>query len=952
MSIPYKYILLPVFILLSFQLPGQVSNKGIPFIKNYTQKEYNAGPQNWSIIQDSRGVMFFGNNYGFLEFDGNKWRLLGIANKTIVRSLAVDKNGIIYIGGQGDFGFLQPDAKGQMSYISLKGKIKKEHQNFDDVWKIHITDEGIAFCSNNGIYYLKEGEMEVYKPESGIFNFAFYVNQRFLVTVKGKGIYELKNNKLYLIPNSNKLSQYSIASILPFGGIEALIITEENGIFTYDGYTDFEPWKTGASEFFKNGKISTACVLSDGFALGSTHNGALIIDKKGNPVQLLNRHKGLQNSNVLSLFQDSSGNLWIGLNNGIDYVEINSPFSLFNAQTGIPGSGYTSLIENGKLYLGTNDGLYYKDLSALENPFTSHPFHLIENSLGHVYNLQKVNNKILLSSHLGPFEIKGNKAYRISEHVGVWKFMPLMNHKDYILCGTYTGLLLYKNINDRLVFVKKFDGFFESSRVMEEDDEGNIWVAHGYKGLYKISLSENLDSISKIQFYDQRHGFPSNLFIHVFKLDNKLIFTGETGYYKYNKQKDRFEEYESNETAILKRKRNGVIDIEKNVFNKIRGKMVGGFEHIAYYDPYNVIIGTTEGFVHYNPSFFINKNMENIYHTLIRKVEITGSEKDSLITGGAYLHNTLPSITQPEDKILILPFKNNSIRFTYSAIAYEDIEKIQYQYFLEGFDNKWSGWTSLTHKEYTQLKEGDYIFHVKAKDIYNNESAEASYKFSINPPWFRSLYAYIGYAIVLVILLYFLKKEMEKRFNKAKQKLKEEQEKAFRLKESRHIEEVLKAEKEIIRLNNEKLEAELIHKNTELTSSAMHVMHSRETILKIREQLETALDNVKDSDANFYLRKVIRSIEADVKFDNKWEQFELHFNQIHQDFLIRLRDDFPELTHKDIKLCAYLRMNLSSKEMAPLLNISIRGIEASRYRIRRKMNLDPEVNLTEYILKY
>lgn len=980
LSFSYKFLLFSISIFLpQFHLFGQIENKGIPFIRNYTQKDYNAAPQNWSVIQDSRGVMFFGNNYGFLEFDGNNWRLLGISNKTIVRTLAVDKKGKIFVGGQGDFGYLKPDAQGEMSYVSLKPKVHPDYQNFDDVWRLYITDEGVAFCTNAGIYYYKDGKIKVYKPDSGFFNFSFYLNQRFFVTVKEKGIYELKNEKLYLIPNSETLKKASISSILPFGDLEALIVTEEDGIYRYDGYTDFRPWKVNAPEYFKDNKILTACATSDGFALGSSHKGLLMIDKVGNVVQHLDRQKGLQGSTILSLYPDFSGNLWAGLSNGIDYIEINSPFTFINAETGLPGSGYSSFIDNGNLYLGTNDGLYYADWSGKSPHLDSNPFKLVENSLGQVYNIQKINNNLLLSHHLGAFHIKDGGANSISDFLGAWKFLPLRSNPGYVLCGSYYGLSLYKMTNGKIQFITKIDGFSESSRVMEEDDEGNIWVAHGYKGIYRVKLTSDLTKVSKVDFYGKEHGFPSNLFISVFKIGNKLVFTGESGYYKYNKEKNRFEDFEEfnelfpndrqirkliqdnagniwfskgDDIGVFKRKSNGVYDFEKSIYYKLKGKLVGGFEHIAYYDPSNVIIGTAEGFLHFNPSYPHNKNSENTYHTLIRKVEISGEAEDSLLSGGAYLSKDQPSISQPEESIPVLPYESNSLRFTYSAISYEDIEKVQYQYILEGFDRKWSSWTSLRNKEYTKLREGNYVFRVKSRNIYNRESVEASFSFTINPPWYRSYYAYVFYFILGMIVLYLLKKVMERRINNAKLRLKEEQEKAFKLKESQHLEEVLKAEKEIIKLNNEKLENELIHKNRELTSSAMHVMHSRETILKIREQLESALTNVKDKESNFYLKKVIKSIEADVKFDNKWEQFELHFNQIHQDFLKRIKEDFPELTHRDIKLCAYLRMNLSSKEIAPLLNISTRGIEASRYRIRRKMNLDPEVNLTEFILKY
>jgi DNA-binding CsgD family transcriptional regulator len=365
-----------------------------------------------------------------------------------------------------------------------------------------------------------------------------------------------------------------------------------------------------------------------------------------------------------------------------------------------------------------------------------------------------------------------------------------------------------------------------------------------------------------------------------------------------------------------------------------------------------VIIGTDEGFVHYNPSFQSTENFNKNFNALIRKVELTSRVKDSTIFGGAFHTKKQVFLKQPSSQQLTLPYRFNSLRFNFSATSYEDINKVEYQYFLEGFDKNWSGWTSQIQKEYTNLYEGQYIFHVKAKNINGVESSEAMYAFVVSPPLGRSAWAYLLYVILAIGLAYLFKKLKDRSVAKANERLKIEQEKALRLKEAEHAEEVLKAEKEIIKLNNEKLANELLHKNKELSSTAMHVMQSMDTIQKIKDQIEEVVNTTNDKNVLNHLRKLLKAIESDIKFQSHWDQFELHFNQIHEDFLKRLRIEYPDLTHRDLKLCAYLRLNLSSKEMAHLLNLSIRGVETSRYRIRKKMNLDQEVNLTEFILKY
>ncbi|RDC65499.1 ligand-binding sensor domain-containing protein [Adhaeribacter pallidiroseus] len=965
--------------LVNSSLFAQLKNEGVPFINNFTQKNYKASPQNGAIVQDNRGVLFFGNNYGFLEYDGNRWRLVELPNKTIVRSLAKDNKGRIYVGGQNDFGYLQPDAQGQMSYVSLKPLIPQKYKEFEDVWDIYPTKEGVYFATSAGLYRLQNNQVNYYPAPTGQGGSSFYVQEQLFMRVPGKGIYEFKNGRATFIPNSEALAPYNIVDMLPFTDNRILMVTMEHGIFVYDGYSSFKPWKTPAEDFFKKNRLSCAIALANGYAIGSTLGGLLLLDQNGNPQKLLNRENGLQNSHIQHIYQDNSGNLWLGLNNGIDYVEINSPFTLFNAKNGVPGTGYASFLHAGKMYLGTNDGLYCKKWPTEESPLHPEPFQLVAGTQGQVNNIQQIHDKALLAHHNGPFELINDQAVRISEHTGTWLFLALKSHPGYVLCGTYNNLLLYKLEAGNLVFVRQIAGFKESSRIMEEDAAGNIWISHVYKGIYKLKLSANLDKVENLKFYDARHGFPSNLFINVYKINNQLVFTGEKGIYQYNPQKDYFEENEEfskyfdknkpvrkliqdregniwfaagDEMGVLQKRGDGTYTLEKKIFNKLQGRLVAGFEHIAAYNPTTVIIGTNEGFVRYNPTFSLNKKPENAFSTLIRQVEITGGTRDSLLTAGAYLVKGVTTTIQPTGKMPHLPYRLNSLRFTYSATAYEESDKMQYQYFLEGYDKNWSAWTVATQKEYTNLVEGTYVFHVRGQDIYNKTGTEATYTFTVSPPWYRTGWAYAAYIIIGVSLLLLLKKIIEQREKKERERLQQEQEKALRLQEAQHAEQVLKAEKEIIKLNNDKLENELQHKNKELASSAMHVTQSLDSIQRLKDQLQETMIRISDGEALHQLRKLLRSVEEEINFENNWEQFEIHFNQIHQDFIKRLRCEYPQLTHRDIKLCTYLRLNLSSKEIASLLNLSLRGIETSRYRIRKKMNLEQDINLTEFILKY
>lgn len=954
--------------LLALWVPAvsQIRFEGIPYIKNYTRQDYHSSPFNWEIVQDARGILYVANNYNLLAFDGNTWRAIPMPNRTVARSLAIDKSGVVYYGSQADFGFLKPDDKGEVSFVSLKHKVPSQGQGFADVWKIMVTEQGVLFCTFAGLYVLQHDTIHFYKLDHDAFGLTsfFYISQRIFVSSQKQGVFEFRNEQLVKVPQSEAVASYLICGMLPAHDNTIVVVTHEHGLFRYDGYSRFDPWILKHDEFLRGNTLISAAAIPGGYVLGS-HNGLLLMSRDGRPLIHLNKAKGLQNDGIEYIYPDNNGNLWLALRDGIDYVEINSPFTFFNSKRGIVGAGFTSWIEGSRLYLGTSEGLYTKAWHGDEEPFTGSGFRRVPGTEGQTYNLQKLGGQLLLTHNDGVYKIVGERAVRVGEQTGAWWFMPLDQYPGYAVCGSYDGLMLYRMTDAGPQFLWKIQGFQESSRIMEQDDEGNLWIAHGYIGLYRLRLSPDLKRVAEQAFYDSKRGFPSNVFINVFKVNNELVFTGERGVYTYSKVKDAFvphavfnsiigktshtrkliEDQEGNvwfasgdELGILKKHNGQHYEVSKTIFNKLQRRLVGGFEHIAYYDDHNVIIGTDDGFVHFDPSFVFNT--DHTFATLIRKVEVTAAE-DSLLSGVWFSASGAEAAVQPSDKIPALPYRQNALRFTFSATSFEDAPHVQYQYRLQGYDSNWSAWGVLTSKEYTNLKEGAYTFYVKSKDIYNREGSVAAYSFSVLPPWYRTYRAYVAYflfVIAMLILVYRVARH--------------EQRKTMRLREIEHQEDVLKAEKEIIKLNNEKLENELSHKSKELASSAMHIVHSAETIQKIRTALIAAIETVQDQEAKNQMRRVLRSIANEITMDNRWDQFEHHFNQIHDDFLVRLRKEYPNLTHNDIKLISYLKLNLSSKEIAPLLNLSVRGVEASRYRIRKKMNLNPSVNLTDFILKY
>jgi DNA-binding CsgD family transcriptional regulator len=951
---------------------AQMQHLGSPSITNFSKTDYHAGTQNWHIQQDDKGIIYFANNKGLLEFDGTNWHIFPLPNRTIARSVNFDDNGRIYFGGQNEVGYLESNKRGKPTYISLTPLFPEEFKSFEDIWEIFIQPNGIYFCSKKSIFLLKDGQIEVIRPKNELFENFFKVDGKIYVQDLEEGLFEIKDDSLTLISKSNFFNNERIVAILPSENSQKLIFTFSNGLYLMDD-AGITPWNVPSNDFFKTHQAYCAIQLVDGrYAVGTPQNGLLIINKKGEQELHLNKNKGLQNNTILSVMQDSQQNLWLGLDNGIDYAEINSPFSKIRTQEGITGTGYASIAHDNRLYLGTNQGLFFAEWNLNDSFGNISKFKPVKNGLGQVWNINKVGNEIIVGQHKGASYIEENKLTPFSNIQGAWKFMRLESNPDYAIEGTYSGLYLYKNQNGdssknsppNWKLEGKIKGFDESARIFEEDLTGNIWVSHSYKGLYKIALTPDFKSVISVESYIGSNGLPDELVINVIKIRNELVFTTPAGVFKYDKLKDQFIPHQDfieifgenrkfhrliednlgniwfsvdSEFGVIQVEEKGVFNkFEVLYFNQIQDDLVDGFEHVYAFNEKNVFIGSEKGFTHYSP--LDRKNRDFSFKTLIRKVtNITHG--DSTFYWG-----------NPTTEKLDFRYKMNDFRFTFSAPYYEKIGYLKYRFKLEGFESEWSDWATKTEKEYTNLSAGKYKFKVQAKNANSQLSDEANFEFKISPPWFWSWYSKLTYFILALLALYSFFRLITKREEKKTEAFKKEQTEKLELKEAEFKKEVQKSEGEIIKLRNDKLNTDINHKNSQLASATMHLVQKSEILMKIKNDL-TNLQSDASPDVKRKIQQITRVIESDIQLDDNWEQFETYFDQVHENFFKRLRKKFPELTPKDQKLCAYLRMNLTTKEIAPLLNISVRGVEISRYRLRKKLELNSEVNLVAFILE-
>ena len=911
----------------------------LPPIVKYSKDIYNAGIQNWMISQDNHRFMYFANNEGLLEFNGSKWILNPSPNETIIRSVNCI-NDRIYTGAFMEFGFWKRALNGQLVYTSLSNSIKDKINDDEQFWGIFPFDNWILFQSLEKIYAYntKTKSFTIVDPKSTILKAFKTSNGIYFQTAKG--LYEIDQGKSKLFLSNDIINQNKVINILDTAeGL--LLVTQKQGIFRYQNGL-LTRFITNIDAEIQQSNIYSSQVLSDeSIALGSISNGIFILSKEGKLIYHITQNSGLSNNTALSLFEDADKNLWIGLDNGINCINLKSPVKSYLDNTGILGTTYASITHNNKLYIGTNQGLFCKDLNS------SSKFEFVQNTKGQVWNLFSYQNTLFCGHDSGTFIVNGTSANLIYNASGTWKFVPSSPGSNLLLQGNYNGISVLEKKNNSWVFRNKIKGFNYSSKHFEILNAKEIYVSHEYKGVYRFAVDNHLTTASNIfKFKNPDKGKNASLA----KYNNQIYFASKEGVFKMNNATKAFEKdkslsamFQNDEYVTGKMivdKSNKLWFFTKNYIHyyssgKLSSELkksslpipssltnsMPGYENILQLSDDNYLIGTTDG-------FYILKNNDFKFNN--HKVSIFAITNNTVNTKSANV-----SISEEGS----FGYDENNLAFYYAVPEFDKYINAEYQYKLEGLHDDWSDWSFNSQVVFENLPAGDYVFSVRAKVANSITENVATYKFEINKPWYANNFAVIIYIIILIVLGYYIHKFYTLYHEKRHQRIIAENNILLELKE-------LENEQQIMKIKNEQLVQDVDKKNKELAVTNMNLIKKTELLNIIKADLK----NSTDSSTNRSIKSVISTINKNVKEENTWNIFKEAFDSADNNFLKKVKENHPTLTPNDLRLCAYLRLNLSSKEIAPLLNISVRSIEIKRYRLRKKMNLPHETGLVEYLL--
>ncbi len=953
-----------VLILLSAFCFARVSfsqYRGLPLVENINAAEYGAGMQNWWIGQDSLGIIYTANNRGILRFDGTDWELIEVEQGKKIRSLDVSEDGRVYTGGENVFGYLTADSRGEPEYISLLDRLDSAHFDFEDIWRIHCIENRVFFQSFEEVF-LYENDTVVAVRDNANLSYSFSVSGEYILADYDHGLLRYDSGVWREVPGGAYFKKHEVGSVVSYNQ-NWLVGDVNRGLFTVHRDGLVEEWETNI-DLIGEHSTDQLLVLNNGHLAVATRNGGLaILDQNGELVHFFSKGRGLNSRAILNIYEDREGNLWLGLNNGISRIELSGPFTYLDEQTGVQGAGYNATKSDNRLYLSARNGAFMV-LSSETQVITR--AEQIDVMKGQTYAVSPVAGDLLLAAHSGAYRI-GKRQEMISDIDGWWCFVEIPNTQNHLIGGTYNGLYLLKKHGNRYQGIQKIGGFGESSRLIVFESAHVIWVSHGYKGAYRMVLSEDYTTIIEKEHFGGHNGFPSDVFINVHKINNDILFTAEKGVFTYDIDKGEiipFEPFQrffareriismdtdhlgnlyfigSDFSGVLKRRFDGTYDLDHSIFRKVHSILNDDFPNVNVIDERNIIFGAKDGFVHFDPSiksFDLHNSIEVYINRLINI-----SHGDSLISGYATFVN------EPSEKFTF-PFSENSIRIEYTAPYYSS--DVRYSYQLNGMNGGWSEWTNEVSKEYTNLREGSYTFMVKARDIMGHESPVKRLYIVITPPWYRTGWFGVLVTMVVVLLLVMSFRFQQIRHKREKKHIIVTKDRELNSRENELKEISRKSREQIDRLTQEKMEAELSHKSRELATSTMSIIEKNELITKIKSELKSIKDKVADKDSTLEINRIIKNIDRKINVDKDWDKFQIYFDEVHSDFSMRFKATFRNITPQDLKLCAYLRLNMNSKDIANLMNISVRSVETNRYRLRKKLNLPHDTNLTDFILDF
>ena len=940
-----------------------------PQVRNFSRQEYHGSTQNWSIAQAPSNRLFFGNNDGLMVFDGDRWIMRHVSNYTPVRAVFLDpKSNWVYVGASNEFGYFETETKPyKTTYHSLIGLLPQEYRSFGEIWNVFRAGDNLIFQSKTDIFIYDPVKKSVNVCHTGMRYECVALIGSEVVVAGYDGVFALHGTTLHPLPGTDSLRGQIVRAILP-NGSQTLFVTSDNGVLAYDGGKTV-PLELPVTDYLRENQVFCAAIQGDVLAFGTVRGGAVIYAMKTGHSTYANVETGLRNNTVLSAMFDQDGNLWLGLDNGLGYVQHRSPYANLLGTNSHIGTGYASAVYGRQLYLGTGQGLFAIDFPPANSPIPPMP-RLLPSMTGQVWALDNINGTLFCGNDNGAYIIDGMATRRINGVMGTWNFTALPQHPDLVLACDYKGFLMLRRQGGSYEMSHRISGLDIVSGGFFVDDDGSVWISDWQKGIYHVWLNSDLTAVEHREYFHKGNGLIVDEGNLLCRWDGGIMISSVDGLYRYDKSTGRLVydkqrsmvfdtygtalriwqtpdkglwAYKPGFLAFARCGADGRYAVDRLSYQRAAENLQVAVGNVCTLDSHHALFNGLDGFFVLSSDY---RDQSKERPTYIRS-----------ITGTNHADTLLYLCLKPTDeKQIRIPKSENSLRIEFIQTEYRNDQAVSYSCLLEGYDKEWSQPQLQTSKEYTKLPKGTYTFRVRAFNRLTGNTTEEAFQIEILPAWYETWWAYLFYIVLILLFVYYAIQLLKRRAERELVRVRAEKERQLKEQEAQFSLEKAAKDNELMRLKAEQLEFQMKDNASKLADSTMNLMRKNDMLQALDTQMHELSESVRREDAKASITKKIKDIRHDIQQnindDDNWEKFEENFNLVYSDYMKRLVARFPDLKMNDRKLCAYLRMGLSSKEMASLLNTSVRSVETARYRLRKKLGMGQGDNLTEFIQSF
>lgn len=937
-----KRILSILSVLLFFFLYTKSSN---PFIRSLDKQVYRAANKNWDIQEDSLGFIYIANDKGLLEFDGMQWSLQEVPNKLGIKSIYVESHNVIYTGGFEDFGRWTRNAFGKLTYTSLSSSIGQNNIHNNEFWQIHKKGDYIYFQSFQTIYALKDNIVFKVSSSPGFLFLLKIKDELWVQKMKGT-LFKIDNGKLEPLQGTDMLKGTDVRVILPYEKETFLIGTSNSGLYVYDK-KKITQWHAPISEKMKEKELNCAILIENGnYLFGTITNGIYESNPKGEIVRHYSTKNQLINNTILSLLKSRNNSVWVGTEGGIANIQYYDNITYYAFEQNTLGAIYDAIFWKDQIFFCANQGVYYTLKPELNKTQLLSDMKFVEGTQGQAWTFSNINGELYCAHNRGikkiqpdfksvPFLLTDKGVFNLSEEK--------LYNKNILFASTYSTLSLLSPDGK----IRNIGASDTPVQYAMTDHLNNIWIKVPHKGIYKYRISPDFKQVKDSLYLgtDTNPTLSQNL--NMFKLGGRIIISGDSIFYTFDEIDGKLKE-----NKIINNCFHPTSEIQniKQAKENLYWIMTASSIHLLYYDGYTAKLIDQYALdpfslslvEHFQNISILNDSLnlvclENgflIYnHNKKRKEQKPGIPQiltlsSSDINGKSQTY----SLSSSANAVQITANQSYSLQINlYNPNAFYQNESFQYK--LQGIDKTWSEPLHDNTIHFKRIPQGNYVLEIRTINSLNETSEAITVFLEILAPFYKTKQAFGVYLLLFCAILYLIWTLILRKYRNI------------------HLRKIRAREKERLKQLNAQLEEKVLKINSELFTQQNLILQKRKLFREIKEILDNFYEKKENKNINQLYRSLSNILNTELNEEDNWEMILLSFEQKHPTFFLNLKKISPDFTPNDLRLCMCLRLNFDSKKIADLMNLSVRTIDNNRSKLRKKLNLSHDANLTEFLLE-